>query len=80
MKEQRRKWKTLITQFVQTCVMAVLIGGTFYQIGNSQSSIPRRLPVLFFCCINQGMFGALGVINSFPSERVLTLRERASGM
>lgn len=27
----------------------------------------------------QGMFGALIVINSFPSERMLALRERAAG-
>jgi hypothetical protein len=27
----------------------------------------------------QGVFGALSVINSFPSERVLVLRERAAG-
>jgi ATP-binding cassette subfamily G (WHITE) protein 2 len=35
--------------------------------------------VLFFCVINQGIFAALVVINSFPSERLLVLRERAAG-
>jgi len=35
--------------------------------------------LLFFCCINQGIFGAMIVINSFPGERVLILRERAAG-
>lgn len=38
------------------------------------------MPVLFFAVINQGVFGALQTINSFPSERLLSLRERASGM
>ena len=39
----------------------------------------RRQPVLFFCTVNQGIFGALAMINSFPSERLLVLRERAAG-
>jgi hypothetical protein len=39
----------------------------------------RRQPLLFFCVINQGIFAALVVINSFPSERLLVLRERAAG-
>jgi ATP-binding cassette subfamily G (WHITE) protein 2 len=60
--------------------MATLIGGVFFQIGTTQASIAKRLPVLFFCCINQGIFGAMSTVNSFPAERVLTLRERASGM
>ena len=43
-----------------------------------------RCPGLSRCCTlslaPQGVFGALAVINSFPGERALTLRERASGM
>jgi ABC-type multidrug transport system ATPase subunit len=74
----RKKW-TLYTSIAQTIIMAILISTVFLQIGTSQSSIVRRQPVLFFVCINQGMFGALGVINSFPAERALMLRERASG-
>jgi len=59
--------------------MAVLIGTAFLQIGTTQRSTVRRQPVLFFCVINQGIFAALIVINSFPSERLLVLRERAAG-
>ena len=59
--------------------MAFLIGGVFYQIGNGQESAIKRSPALFFTVINQGMFAALSVINSFPSERLLVLRERAAG-
>ena len=75
-----RKRSLLVTQMLQTIVMAVLIGTVFLRIGTSETSIVRRQPVLFFCCINQGMFGALMVINSFPQERMLVLRERAAGM
>ena len=80
MQDALRKRSLLVTQMLQTIVMAVLIGTVFLRIGTSETSTVRRQPVLFFCCINQGMFGALMVINSFPQERMLVLRERASGM
>ena len=79
LKEQSRKSKLIITSIIQAILMAILIGTVFLRIGNNQSSIVRRESVIFFCIINQGVFGALTVINSFPVERALTLRERASG-
>ena len=54
-------------------------GFVFVLLPAPQKSTIRRQPVLFFVCINQGMFGALTVINSFPAERALMLRERAAG-
>ncbi|MEW5315593.1 MAG: hypothetical protein WDW38_007010 [Sanguina aurantia] len=78
-KEQWRKKNIILVQLLQAVVMAVLIGTAFLHIGDGQSSAVRRQPVLFFCVINQGMFGALIVINSFPAERMLVLRERAAG-
>ena len=79
LKEQTRKLNVILTSLIQTIIMAVLIGTVFLKIGHTQKSILRREPVIFFCMINQGVFGALMVINSFPVERTLTLRERASG-
>lgn len=76
MKEHLRRKITWLTQLVQTVVIAILIGTVWLNIGDSTTS---PTPVLFFCAINQGMFGALAMINSFPSERVLSLRERAAG-
>ncbi|CAF1389416.1 unnamed protein product [Didymodactylos carnosus] len=78
-KEQYRKRNILIASIVQAIIMAILIGTAFIHIGTGQKSIVRREPVIFFCVINQGIFGALTVINTFPVERALTLRERASG-
>lgn len=79
LREQSRKLNILFTSVLQTVIMGVLIGTVFLKIGNTQRSIFRREPMIFFCAINQGVFGALTVINSFPVERTLTLRERASG-
>jgi hypothetical protein len=75
--EHLRESQVIITSFIQTIVIAVLIGTAFLQIGHAQKSVVRRQPVLFFCVVNQGIFGALMVINSFPVERALALRERA---
>ena len=77
--EQFRQMRIIVTSIIQTIVIAILIGTVFLKIGNSQQSILRREPSLFFCAVNQGIFGALMVINSFPVERSLSLRERASG-
>lgn len=77
--EQFRQKSILITSIVQTIIIAILIGLVYLKIGTGQPSIVRREPALFFCAVNQGIFGALMVINSFPVERTLTLRERASG-
>lgn len=78
-KEQMRKKNMLYVSIVQTICMAVLVGCTWLQIGITPASLAKRAPSLFFCTINQGMFGALMVINSFPAERTLSLRERAAG-
>jgi len=79
LKEQWRKRNILAIQVLQSVFMAILIGTVFLQIKTDQSFITVRQAVLFFCCINQGIFGALITINSFPGERVLSLRERAAG-
>lgn len=79
MREQWRKKEIIAVLVGQSLLMAVLIGTVFLHIGETQSSISRRQSVLFFCCINQGIFGALLTINSFPAERILVLRERAAG-
>jgi ATP-binding cassette subfamily G (WHITE) protein 2 len=79
LQEQLRNKTAIAIQIVQTICMAVLIGTVFLRIGKGQSSVVRRGPVLFFCAVNQGMFGAMTVINLFPAERVLMLRERAAG-
>lgn len=77
--ESMRSSSAIYTLLFQNILMALLIGSAFYQIGNNEQSQARRQPLLFFAVINQGIFSALSVINSFPSERLLVLRERAAG-
>lgn len=79
LKETLRSRAVIIAQVLQNIFMAILIGTVFLHIGTGQVSTTKRQPALFFCVINQGIFGALIVINSFPSERKIVLRERAAG-
>eukprot|EP01088_Endostelium_zonatum_P004077 TRINITY_DN1528_c0_g2_i3.p1 TRINITY_DN1528_c0_g2~~TRINITY_DN1528_c0_g2_i3.p1 ORF type:complete len:598 (-),score=116.75 TRINITY_DN1528_c0_g2_i3:57-1850(-) len=75
-----RAYLILAAQFLQNIILAFLVGGVFYQIGDDQGSIPKRNSVLFFIIVNQGVFASMILINSFPSERIVVLRERAGGM
>jgi ABC-type sulfate/molybdate transport systems ATPase subunit len=61
----------IIMQVVQTVLMAVLIGTAYLFLPDTLSGYSRQSSALFFCAINQGMFGALMTINTFPVERVV---------
>jgi ATP-binding cassette, subfamily G (WHITE), member 2 len=58
-----------VWQMLTSVTFAVLIGMVFPHIGHTQRSIQQLQPVLFVCVINQGIFAALLVINSFPKAR-----------
>jgi len=77
--DHKRRWRAVIVQLIETVLMAILVGTVFLQIGTNQVSISKRQSVLFFCAVNQGVFGALTLLNSLPRERRLVLRERAAG-
>ena len=75
-----RRYDIIIMNLVTVIIMSIFISfGTWYQIGNTQESIAKRVPSLFFCCVCQGMVAALQCISSFPLERSIVLRERAAG-
>jgi ATP-binding cassette subfamily G (WHITE) protein 2 len=70
----------VLIQLAQTIIMSLLIGGLYYQLPNTQANISVRRACLFFCVINQGVFGAMMTINVFPAERLIIARERMAGM
>ncbi|CAM9798121.1 unnamed protein product [Pylaiella littoralis] len=63
----------------QTIVVALLVGLIFLQLGNSQSDVQSTMGVLFFVAINQGIVGTIGVLQVFPNEMPVFLREHDSG-
>ncbi|UJR16819.1 hypothetical protein I4U23_003718 [Adineta vaga] len=77
--QQQRQFHVILVSLIQSIIMGVLIGIVFFRIDNTQRGVFRRESILFSCIVNQSLFAALMIINSFPIERTLTLRERASG-
>lgn len=70
----------LVTQVIQTILMSLLVGGVFFQVPSNVESTGFKRAALFFCTVNQGIFGALMTINNFPAERKVIVRERLAGM
>lgn len=77
-------WRSWIEQtrnigvFVFKCVMvtffALIIGGIYSNIGDDQTSIRNRQGLLFVVVINQAFNGVMGVLNSFPKEKLIVNR------
>eukprot|EP01138_Halocafeteria_seosinensis_P009897 gb/GECG01010109.1/.p1 GENE.gb/GECG01010109.1/~~gb/GECG01010109.1/.p1 ORF type:complete len:691 (+),score=85.30 gb/GECG01010109.1/:1-2073(+) len=64
---------------MQTIILALIAGAIFYQLGFDQSSIQGRNGAIFFIIINQSFSGIFGVLQTFPLERPIFLREHANG-
>jgi ABC-type multidrug transport system ATPase subunit len=76
--EQSRDVATLTIKFVLTIFFALVIGGLFSNIGNSQRSIQNRNGLFFFIMINQCFNTLVSVVNVFPKEKTIVNRERSS--
>jgi hypothetical protein len=75
-----RRSDIILMNFIMTVIMAFFVGsGIWHFIGDDQKSIKKRVPSLFFACVTQGIIASFQCISSFPSERAIVLRERASG-
>ena len=76
MKDQSRDLMTLFAMVVQTAVLFVLIGFTFFQLPYTQSGIQSRVGVLFFIPVNAVFSVIQPLITLFPLERAIIVRER----
>ncbi len=75
--EQSRNKGVIIAKFVGCIIFALIIGGIYSNIGDSQRSIQNRKGVLFFMLINQGFNSMTAVLNTFPMEKTVVNRERS---
>lgn len=64
---------------MQTVILALVAGAIFWRLGFDQSSIQGRNGAIFFIIVNQSFSGVFGVLQSFPLEKPIFLREHASG-
>jgi ABC-type multidrug transport system permease subunit len=64
-------------KLVFSIFFSLVIGGIYSNIGYSQASISNRTGALFFIVINQVFNNVNGVLDSFPSEKLIVSRERS---
>ena len=63
-----------------TSVAAILIGLVWFSLGSKAESMSKRLPAVFFCAVNQSLFGAMKAVLAFPGQRAMMSRERRAKM
>ena len=75
---RRQYCKTARCGCIANCgfVCALLIGAIWFQLPETAASVSRRNAAIFFCIINQSLFGAMKSILSFPEQRSMMLKER----
>eukprot|EP00963_Diacronema_lutheri_P006163 scaffold524_cov357-Pavlova_lutheri.AAC.4 len=77
-KKNNRDLGTFYIGIAQLLTFAILLGLLYMDMGNDFPSIQDRTGVLFFITINVGFGGIFTIINTFPAERLVVNRERAS--
>jgi hypothetical protein len=75
--EQSRNIPLLTFKFCFTTFFALVIGGIYSNIGDSQRSIQNRNGALFFITIQQVFATYLGCLSTFPIEKAIVNRERS---
>ena len=69
-----------IVRAAQSVGASVLVGLIFVQLEHNLSGIQTRLFSSFLLVFTQFMFAMLGVVNAFPAERAVFLRESQDGL
>jgi hypothetical protein len=75
--EQSRDVVTFGIKMIFSIFFALIIGGIYSNIGDSQTSIQNRKGLLFFVVINMAFNTVISVFNTFPKEKEIVNRERS---
>ncbi|CEL98098.1 unnamed protein product [Vitrella brassicaformis CCMP3155] len=68
-----------VARLGQTLILGLLVGLIFYQLGDGQRSVQDKNGGIFFIVTNQSIMGIFGVLQVFPMERPIAMREHESG-
>ncbi|KAJ3103624.1 ATP-binding cassette sub- G member 2 [Phlyctochytrium planicorne] len=79
MKEIGRDPATLGASIGQGIIICIIMGFIFYRMGLDQAGVQNRLGGLFFIAVNQTFGVVMPTLATFPLERLIIKRERASG-
>jgi len=71
----RRSKVLTVVRTMQTVLSAALIGWIFVQLEHDIAGVNTRIFAAFLLVFTQLLFAVLGVVNTFPAERAVFLRE-----
>uniref|UniRef100_A0A0G4I3J0 AAA+ ATPase domain-containing protein n=1 Tax=Chromera velia CCMP2878 TaxID=1169474 RepID=A0A0G4I3J0_9ALVE len=66
-------------RLMQTLLIGLIFGTIFFRIENNQRVAQNKSGAIFFLLINQSMTSVFGVLQTFPLEKPIALREYESG-
>jgi len=66
-------------RFAQSLVVSLLVGLIYLRLGNTQEDVMNKMGAAFFIVINQCILGMFSVLQVFPLELPIFLREYTSG-
>jgi ATP-binding cassette subfamily G (WHITE) protein 2 len=78
--QELRNYSVHLLNLFTTTGCAALIGAVWFQLPLTPKGISKRPAALFFCVVNQSLFGAMKTIIAFPEQRTIMLRERRAKM
>lgn len=67
-----------IARIIQTVILSILIGATFFKIDNDQDGIQNRLGAIYFIIITQMFGNAMNVVLTFAEEREHFMLEKSN--
>lgn len=79
-KQQSRDVLPIAITFVQTVVVGFLLAAIYSDMDSSFTPVQDELGILFFVCIFSAFGAMFQALNTFPTDRAVVNRERASKM
>lgn len=64
---------------IEAVVMTILVSLIWFQLPRTEDTLRDRMGVIFFMSMNYGFTPLFDTVTSFPSERMVINKERASG-
>eukprot|EP00331_Platyophrya_macrostoma_P013847 CAMPEP_0176419900 /NCGR_PEP_ID=MMETSP0127-20121128/8309_1 /TAXON_ID=938130 /ORGANISM="Platyophrya macrostoma, Strain WH" /LENGTH=624 /DNA_ID=CAMNT_0017800439 /DNA_START=49 /DNA_END=1923 /DNA_ORIENTATION=+ len=77
--EMLRNRMYMFLTIVQALFFAIIAGLIFIRLGNDIESLQDRIGVLFMVIANRGFSAAMMMINTFPRDKAVFIREQQAG-
>jgi ABC-type multidrug transport system permease subunit len=77
--ERIRDKQVTLFRFLSQVILGLIVAFMFFNLDMTQADVQSKSGVLFFVVVQQGFSVTLQVINTFPKERTIFLRENLAG-